>query len=40
MHAARTTLMALIAYIRAAVAYIGKIAEQSPTADRWKTLLD
>ena len=40
MHAARTTLMALIANIRAALSHVRRVAEQLPTVDRWKTLLD
>jgi hypothetical protein len=40
MHAAKTTLMVLIANIRAALSHVRRVAEQSPTADRWKTLLD
>jgi hypothetical protein len=40
MHAAKTTLMLLIANIRAALSHVRKLAEQSPTTDRWKTLLD
>jgi hypothetical protein len=40
MHAARTTLMMLIANIRAALSHVRRVAEQSPTADRWKTMLD
>ena len=40
MHAAKTTLMLLIANIRAALSHVRRVAEQSPTADRWKTLLD
>src|ERR1019366_4876390 len=40
MQAARATLMRLIANIRAALGHVRRVAEQSPTADRWKTLLD
>jgi hypothetical protein len=40
LHAAKTTIMLLISNIRAALGYVRKVAEQSPTADRWKTLLD
>jgi Transposase DDE domain len=40
MHASRTALMLLIANIRAALGHVRKVAEQSPSADRWKTLLD
>jgi hypothetical protein len=40
MHAARTALMLLIANIRAALSHVRKVAEQSPSTDRWKTLLD
>ena len=40
MHAAKTTLMSLIANIRTALSHVRRVAEQSPTADRWKTLLD
>jgi hypothetical protein len=40
MHAARTTLMMLIANIRAAISHVRRIAEQLPTVDRWKTLLN
>jgi hypothetical protein len=40
LHAAKTTLMLLIANIRAALTHVRKVAEQSPAADRWKTLLD
>jgi hypothetical protein len=40
MHAAKATLMMLIANIRAALGHVRKVAEQSPAADRWKTLLD
>jgi len=40
MHAARGSLMRLIANIRAALSHVRAVAEQSPAADRWKTLLD
>jgi hypothetical protein len=40
MHAAKDRLMLLIANIRAALGHVRKVAEQSPTTDRWKTLLD
>ena len=40
MHAARATLMMLIANIRAALSHVRRVAEQFPTTDRWKTLLD
>ena len=40
MHAARSTLMLLIANIRAALSHVRRVAEQSPATDRWKTLLD
>jgi hypothetical protein len=40
MHAARTTLMILIANIRAALTHVRTVAEQLPTVDRWKALLD
>ena len=40
MHAAKATLMLLIANIRAALSHVRTVAEQSPTADRWKTMLD
>jgi hypothetical protein len=40
MHAARTTLMMLIANIRAALSHVRTAAEQLPAADRWKTLLN
>ena len=40
MHAAKTTLMLLIANIRAALSHVRRVAEQSPATDRWKTLLD
>jgi hypothetical protein len=40
MDAARTTLMMLIANIRAALSHVRTVAEQLPAADRWKTLLN
>jgi hypothetical protein len=40
MHAACTTLTTLIANIRAALIHVRTVAEQLPTVDRWKTLLD
>src|ERR1700681_2686139 len=40
MHAARETLMLLIANIRRALSHVRSVAEQFPAADRWKTLLD
>jgi hypothetical protein len=40
MHAARTILMALIANIRTALSHVRRVAEQSPTVDRWKILLN
>jgi len=40
MHAARATLMLLIANVRAALGHVRTFAEQFPAADRWKTLLD
>jgi hypothetical protein len=40
LHAAKTTLMLLVTNIRAALSHVRKVAEQSPAADRWKTLLD
>jgi hypothetical protein len=40
MHAARTTLMVLIANIRAALSHVRRVAEQFPGVDRWKTLLN
>jgi hypothetical protein len=40
MHAARTTMMILIANIRAALTHVRTVAEQLPTVDRWKALLD
>jgi hypothetical protein len=36
MHAAKTTLMRLIANIRAALGHVKKVAEQYPAADRWR----
>lgn len=32
--------MVLIANVRAAISHVRRVAEQSPAADRWKTLLD
>jgi hypothetical protein len=40
MHASRTALMRLITNIRAALSHVNRVAEQLPTTDRWKTLLD
>ena len=40
LHAARSTLMLLIANIRAALGHVKEVAEQSPAADRWKTMID
>jgi hypothetical protein len=40
MHAARTTLMTLVANVRAALSHVRRVAEQLPAADRWKTLLN
>ena len=40
MHPARTTRMALIANIRAALIHVRTVAEQLPRADRWKPLHD
>jgi hypothetical protein len=40
MHAARTTLMVLIANVRAAISHVKRVAEQLPTMDRWQTLLN
>ena len=40
MHAARTTMMILIANIRAALTHVRTVAEQLPTVDKWKALLD
>lgn len=40
MHAAKATLMLLIANIRAALGHVCRVAEQSPAANRWKILLD
>jgi hypothetical protein len=40
LHAARTTLMLLIANVRAALCHVRRVAEQSTATDRWKTLLD
>ena len=40
MHAAKETLMLMIANIRTALRHVRTVAEQLPTTDRWKTLLD
>jgi Transposase DDE domain group 1 len=40
MHAAKATLMRLVANIRAALTHVRRVTEQSQNADRWKTLLD
>jgi len=40
MHAAKATLMLLVANIRAALGHVRKVAEQSPMSNRWKTLQD
>jgi hypothetical protein len=40
MHPARTTMMVLIANVRAAISHVRRVAEQLPAVDRWKTLLD
>jgi hypothetical protein len=40
MHAARATMMALIANIRTALSHVKRVAEQLPTVDRWKILLN
>jgi hypothetical protein len=40
MHAAKQTLMGLIANVRAALSHVRQVAEQFPAEDRWKTLLD
>ncbi len=40
MHAARKTLMTLVANVRAAISHVRRVAEQLPTVDRWKTLLN
>jgi hypothetical protein len=40
LHAAKTTLMLLIANIRAAISHVRTVAEQLPSVDRWKTLLN
>lgn len=40
MHAARTTLMMLVANVRAAISHVRRVAEQLPTVNRWKTLLN
>jgi alpha-N-arabinofuranosidase len=40
MHAARTSLMLLLANIRAALSLVRRVAEQTTATVRWKTLLD
>ena len=40
LHAAKTSIMLLIANIRAALSHVRKIAEQSPATDRWKTMIE
>ena len=40
MHAATGKLMALIANIRAALSHVRAVAEQLPSADRWRTFLN
>ena len=40
MHAARTTLMMFVANIRAAISHVRRVAEQLPTLNRWKILLN
>ncbi len=40
MHAARTTLTMLVANVRAAISHVKRVAEQLPSVDRWKTLLN
>lgn len=39
MHAARKTMMLLIANVRKALQHVRTVAEQFPAADRWRTLL-
>jgi hypothetical protein len=39
MHAAKENLMMLISNVRKALNHVKAIAEQLPSADRWKTLL-
>jgi hypothetical protein len=39
MHAAKTTLLRFLANIRAALSHVKAVAEQSPSTNRWKTLL-
>jgi hypothetical protein len=39
MHAAKENLMKLISNVRQALNHVKAIAEQLPSADRWKTLL-
>ncbi len=40
MHAARKTLMTLVANVRTAISHVRRVAEQLPAVDRWKTLLN
>ncbi len=40
MHAARETLMLMIANIHGALSHVRTVAEQYPATDRWKTLLN
>ena len=40
MHAAKATLLLLIANIRRALSHVAAVAEQYPATDRWKTFLD
>jgi hypothetical protein len=40
MHAAKTALMQMISNIRAALSHVRRVTEQSPTTERWKTMLD
>lgn len=40
MHAATDKLMALITNIRAALSHVRAVAEQLPSADRWRTFLN
>ena len=40
MHAARTTMLMLVANVRAAISHVRRVAEQLPTVDRWKTMLN
>jgi hypothetical protein len=39
MHAARNTLMALMANVHEALAHVKAVAEQLPKAGRWKTFV-